>query len=311
MNVAGGLDCHWQTHILGKAMNNMLLVGLICTALSAPVPQTSTATSPSASAPAAPAQTTVDSGPISASTPVTDDWNGYTRHTFQFEGRTCYIVDPKWDATGKPWLWRARFWGHRPEVDLALLAQGYHLVYMDVAEMLGNQEAVGHWNDFYKLLTTTYHLNRKAEMEGMSRGGMYVYAWAEQNPDKVAAIYADAPLCDVKSLLALHDGQPEPTRWKMAVDAFGFHDVNEALAYRGSPIDNLAPLAKAGVPLLHVVGDADTVVPVEENTRIMEQRYKALGGSIQVIVKPGVGHVHGLDDPMPIIEFLVAHRPRV
>ncbi len=310
MNVAGGLDCHWQTHILGKAMNNMLLVGLICTALSAPVPQTSTATSPSASAPAAPAQTTVDSGPISASTPVTDDWNGYTRHTFQFEGRTCYIVDPKWDATGKPWLWRARFWGHRPEVDLALLAQGYHLVYMDVAEMLGNQEAVGHWNDFYKLLTTTYHLNRKAEMEGMSRGGMYVYAWAEQNPDKVAAIYADAPLCDVKSLLALHNGQPESARWKMAVDAFGFHDVKEALAYRGSPIDNLAPLAKAGVPLLHVVGGADTVVPVEENTRIMEQRYKALGGSIQVIVKPGVGHVHGLDDPMPIIEFLVAHRPR-
>jgi len=311
VNVAGGLDCHWQTHILGKAMNNLLLVGLICTALSAPVAQTSTATSPSASAPAAPAQTTVDSGPISASTPVTDDWNGYTRHTFQFEGRTCYVVDPKWDATGKPWLWRARFWGHRPEVDLALLAQGYHLVYMDVAEMLGNQEAVGHWNDFYKLLTTTYHLNRKAEMEGMSRGGMYVYAWAEQNPDKVAAIYADAPLCDVKSLLALHDGQPEPARWKMAVDAFGFHDVNEALAYRGSPIDNLAPLAKAGVPLLHVVGDADTVVPVDENTRIMEQRYKALGGSMQVIVKPGVGHVHGLDDPMPIIEFLVAHRPRV
>ena len=289
-------------------MNNMLLVGLICTALS--LAQTSTATSPSASAPAAPAQTTVDSGPTSASAPVTDDWNGYTRHTFQFEGRTCYIVDPKWDATGKPWLWRARFWGHRPEVDLALLAQGYHLVYMDVAEMLGNLEAVGHWNDFYKLLTTTYHLNRKAEMEGMSRGGMYVYAWAEQNPDKVAAIYADAPVCDVKSLLALHDGQPEPARWKMAVDAFGFHDVKEALAYRGSPIDNLAPLAKAGVPLLHVVGDADTVVPVEENTGILEQRYKALGGSIQVIVKPGIGHVHGLDDPMPIIEFLVAHRPR-
>jgi hypothetical protein len=46
-------------------------------------------------------------------------------------GRICYIVDPKWNATGKPWLWRARFWGHRPEVDLALLAQGYHLVYME------------------------------------------------------------------------------------------------------------------------------------------------------------------------------------
>ena len=289
-------------------MKNIVLVVLLCTALSAAMAQTSTGTSPSPSAPAAQAQTTADPVATSA-TPVTDDWNGYTRHIFQFEERTCYIVDPKWNATGNPWLWRARFWGHRPEVDLALLAQGYHLVYMDVSEMLGNQEAVDHWTDFYKLLTTTYHLNRKAEMEGMSRGALYVYSWAHQNPDKVAAIYADAPVCDIRSLLALRNGQPEPARWKMVVGAFGFHDVNEALAYRGSPIDNLAPLARAGVPLLHVVGDADTVVPVEENTRVLEQRYKALGGSIQVIVKHGVGHVHGLDDPMPIIEFLVAHRP--
>ena len=291
-----------------KAMKNILLVVLIATGLSAAMAQTSTVTSPSPSAPAAQAQTTAD--PVATATPVTDDWNGYTRHIFQFEGRTCYVVDPKWNATANPWLWRARFWGHRPEVDLALLAQGYHLVYMDVSEMLGNREAVDHWNNFYKLLTTTYHLNRKAEMEGMSRGGLYVYAWAYENPEKVAAIYADAPVCDIKSLLALHNGQPDPARWKMAVDAYGFHDVSEALAYRGSPIDNLEPLAKAGVPLLHVVGGADTVVPVEENTRVLEQRYKALGGSIQVIVKPGVGHVHGLDDPMPIIEFLVAHRPK-
>ncbi len=41
---------------------------------------------------------------------------------------------------------------------------------MDVAELLGNKEAVEHWNHFYELLTFTYKLNRKAEMEGMSRG---------------------------------------------------------------------------------------------------------------------------------------------
>ena len=242
---------------------------------------------------------------------VADDWNGYKRSTFQLEGRTCYIVEPKTPSPGKPWLWRARFWGHRPEVDLALLAQGYHLVYMDVAEMLGNKEAVEHWNHFYTLLTTTYELNRKAEMEGMSRGGLYVYAWAEANPDEVAAIYADAPVCDITSWpLALRNGEPSPDGWKMAVAAFGFHDVSEAKAYRGNPIDNLEPLARAHVPLLHVVGDADTVVPVAENTAVLAQRYKALGGEIQIITKPGVGHVHGLDDPTPIINFLLAHRPR-
>jgi pimeloyl-ACP methyl ester carboxylesterase len=80
------------------------------------------------------------------------------------------------------------------------------------------------------------------------------------------------------------------------------------LAYNLNPIDNLEPLAKARVPLLHVVGDADTVVPVAENTAIVENRYKELGGTIQVIVKKGVGHhPHSLDDPTPIVDFILKH----
>ena len=74
-----------------------------------------------------------------------------------------------------------------------------------------------------------------------------------------------------------------------------------------NPIDNLGPLARAGVPLLHVVGDADEVVPVAENTAILEQRYKALGGNIEVIHKEGVGHhPHSLKDPAPIVAFILA-----
>ena len=74
----------------------------------------------------------------------------------------------------------------------------------------------------------------------------------------------------------------------------------EALAYRHNPIDNLAPLAKAGVPVLSVVGDADDVVPLRENTAIVEKRYKALGEPITVIVKKGVDHhPHSLKDPTP------------
>ena len=38
------------------------------------------------------------------------------------------------------------------------------------------------------------------------------------------------------------------------------------------------------------------------------QRYRKLGGSITLIAKPGVGHhPHGLDDPTPIVEFIVKH----
>jgi pimeloyl-ACP methyl ester carboxylesterase len=71
-----------------------------------------------------------------------------------------------------------------------------------------------------------------------------------------------------------------------------------------NPIDRLEPLAKAKVPLLHVYGDADIPVPWKANTGVVAERYKKLGGSIQLIPKPGVGHVHGLDDSAPIVDFI-------
>ncbi len=85
--------------------------------------------------------------------------------------------------------------------------------------------------------------------------------------------------------------------------------TEERLAeYRGNPVDNLEPLARARIPLLHVVGDADDVVPVAENTAILEARYKQLGGQITVIHKPGVGHhPHSLKDPAPIVDFVVRY----
>jgi pimeloyl-ACP methyl ester carboxylesterase len=65
-------------------------------------------------------------------------------------------------------------------------------------------------------------------------------------------------------------------------------------------------LAEAGIPILHVVGDADEAVPVAENTAIVEARYRALGGRVEVIHKPGVGHhPHGLQDPTPMVEWVI------
>ena len=145
----------------------------------------------------------------------------------------------------------------------------------------------------------------------MSRGGLIIYNWAASNPDKVAAIYGDAPVCDFKSWPAGRGGgKGSLGTWKQCLSAYGFTEP-EAVAYKGNPIDRLAPLAKAGIPILHIVGDADKVVPVKENTDIIEQRYKALGGEIHVIHKPGVGHhPHSLKDPKPIVEFFLAHAPR-
>ena len=52
------------------------------------------------------------------------------------------------------------------------------------------------------------------------------------------------------------------------------------------------------------------MVPVDENTKVLQERYEKLGGKITVIIKKGIGHVHGLDDPTPIVDFVLKHTAR-
>jgi pimeloyl-ACP methyl ester carboxylesterase len=90
---------------------------------------------------------------------------------------------------------------------------------------------------------------------------------------------------------------------------YGVEDVPRLLEVAINPIDRLQSIAQRHIPILHVSGDADTIVPLAENTEAMQKAYQALGGKMEVIVKPGIGHVHGLDDSTPIIEFIDRHRP--
>ena len=51
-------------------------------------------------------------------------WHDYGRFDFKLGDINCRVVTPDKVAHGKPWIWRARFWGHEPQTDLALLAKG-------------------------------------------------------------------------------------------------------------------------------------------------------------------------------------------
>jgi pimeloyl-ACP methyl ester carboxylesterase len=226
------------------------------------------------------------------------NFHGFTQYSFEVDGIESMIVVPKTAAKGKPWIWRARFYGHQPQFDIAMLERGYHLAYSSVANLYGSPTAVSHWNSFYDYLTHHHGFAKKAVLEGMSRGGLIVYNWAIQNPEKVSAIYADAPVVDFKSWPGIN---------KKIMSVYGLTQ-QEAEKYQGNPIDNLKPLSMAGVPIIHVVGDIDKVVPVSENTAIIEQRYKALGGDIKVIHKKDVGHhPHSLKDPKPIVDFILKY----
>jgi pimeloyl-ACP methyl ester carboxylesterase len=235
-------------------------------------------------------------------------WEGFERRDFQVAGRDCLLIVPAKPARGKPWIWRAEFFGHQPQADLALLARGFHVAYMNVQNLYGAPVALDHMDRFHQHLTTVRGLSDRPVLEGFSRGGLFSLNWAARRPDKVACIYNDAPVCDFKSWPGgKGKGKGSREDWQRCLKAYRLTEA-EALLYKGNPVDHLEPLAKARVPLLHVCGDADEVVPIEENTRLLETRYRKLGGPITVIAKPGVGHhPHSLKDPTPIVDFVLEH----
>lgn len=235
-------------------------------------------------------------------------WHGYEILDSTLNGRNMKIVFPDQANENRDWIWRARFWGHEPQTDLALLKEGFHVAYMDVAGLFGNREAVGIWDEFYTWATEEFGLNPKVVLEGLSRGGLIVYNWANRNADRVACIYADAPVCDLKSWpMGMGKGTGSEQARKVCLEQYGFTE-KQALSYRSNPVDHMENIARARVPILHVVGDADSVVPVSENTDLLKARLNELDWDLKVIHKPGVGHhPHSLEDPEPIVNFILIH----
>jgi lysophospholipase L1-like esterase/pimeloyl-ACP methyl ester carboxylesterase len=230
---------------------------------------------------------------------------GYTCADFIYKNRNCKIVAPKIVAIGQPWVWRARFWGHEPQTDIALLERGFHIVYMDVAEMYGNEASILLWNQFYDYMQRI-GMSKKVVLEAMSRGGIYAYNWALRNSNKVAAVYADAPVLDIKSWPGgFGKGPGSKSDWEMFKNDYNLSE-DQAINFKNSPLDNAELIAKGGYPILHVVGDADEVVPVDENTQPFETRILNAGGNITVIHKQKIGHhPHSLANPTPIVDFIL------
>ena len=240
---------------------------------------------------------------------TTSDFHGYVSHDFNVDGCGAHVVDPKTALPGRPWVWRTMFWDAFPNADIALLGRGFSIAFIDVGDTFGAPEPMKHFDAFYDQMTGTYGFSKHPALEGLSRGGLYAYRWAYVNTGKVGCIYGDAPLCDMKSWPL---GKGKSTRIdgevQQAIASYHFKDEAELTAFNGNPIDILAPIARARIPIIHVVGDADTAAPMAENSDIVQDRFQKMGGKFVLIVKQGCEHhPHGLADPTPVADFIVAH----
>jgi pimeloyl-ACP methyl ester carboxylesterase len=134
-------------------------------------------------------------------------------------------------------------------------------------------------NAFYDEMTEKRGYGRKPILVGRSQGGLTVLGWAVENPDKVAGFAGIYPVCSIAG-------------WKdVKLENYGIRRAELASRLpEFNPVDRLASLVQAKVPLYAVHGDMDTVVPLELNSGLLKDRYAALGGTMHVLVLPGQGH---------------------
>ncbi len=242
-------------------------------------------------------------------------WKGFTRYDFQFQGRDCRVVCPDKPADGNPWIWNARFPDWHTDIDSILLSEGFYVTYINTDELIGSPRAVEVWNGYYNYLILTHNFCSKVALEGVSRGGLYVYNFARRYPDRISCIYAEAPVCDFKTWPGgFTGGKRSDSDWNLIKEMYGFQDDAEALAYKDNPIDNLDSLAKAKVPILHMIGLNDVVVPPELNTFVLADRYVRLGGIATIVPSTGgvqelEGHHFPIETPRLIADFIKYNTP--
>jgi pimeloyl-ACP methyl ester carboxylesterase len=231
----------------------------------------------------------------------------------EIDGRRAYVIRPTAKIDPKRrWIWVAPFWlavqdergtvQHRLYVDRFLDA-GFHVAGVDVGTSCGSPAGAELYQTFYEHLIARYGLNPQARLLGQSNGGLISYAWAFRHPqcvDRIGAIY---PATDFRSWPGLANVVkfPDP--------GLGFGLELDELTKRAAefnPIDNLAPLAKAGVKIFHIHGDSDTLVPADVNSLRLIDEYKKLGGDARLETLKGLGHGNpAFYESESLVKFLI------
>jgi pimeloyl-ACP methyl ester carboxylesterase len=229
---------------------------------------------------------------------------------FLVQGREAFVIPPQASpANGPvPWVWYAPTLPGLPGDEERWMFErfargGSAIAGIDVGESFGSPDGRALYSAFYDELTRNRGFAPKPVMLGRSRGGLMTLSWAADNPDKVAGFAGIYPVC---SLISYPGVDKACGAYRLTKEDLSAHlaDYN--------PIDRLAALAEAVVPLFAIHGDSDTVVPLEANSGEMRKRYEALGGTMQLIVPPGQGHNMwtGFFQCQELVDFVLARQKR-
>lgn len=206
-----------------------------------------------------------------------------------------------------PWVWYAPTLPGLPGEEETwmfdrFLGHGLAIAGVDVGESYGSPKGRETYTAFHETMVNRYGLCEKACLLARSRGGLMLYNWAVEHPDSVACIAGIYPVCNFRCYPGLDQAS--------SVYGLTAAELETQLA-KHNPIDRLTPLARAGVPLFHLHGDADTVVPLEPNSGELNRRYRDLSGTMTLQVVKGGGHDRdpGWFQCEDLVAFVIAHAP--
>ena len=211
-----------------------------------------------------------------------------TTQEFEVAGHRAFLMLPKGEAATAlmPWVWYAPTLPGLPgEAEQwmfdRLLAAGIAIAGIDVGESYGNPSGRAAFTALHRHLVEQRGLAPRACLLARSRGGLMLYNWAAEHPESVAGIAGIYPVCSLESYPGLAKA--------CGAYAMTVAELQKALPEH-DPIARLAPLAAARVPIFHIHGDSDHVVPLESNSAELHRRYTKLGGPMHLETVAGRGH---------------------
>ena len=201
-----------------------------------------------------------------------------------------WIAEPKTPAEGRPWILRIQDFGDgfHCEMNEMLLQAGIYVVAINSYDVCGADYGLNLMDSLYTIARKHFNLPEKCALGCVSRAGLSAYRWAVRHPKRVACIYGEGPVMDFKTWPMAW--KPSAGNWTKLKEYYGFACDQEAVAYKGNPIDQLAPIAKAKIPLRHVISLTDEhdtkIVPNDKNTLKAQRILKQMGHDIDVVVTP-------------------------
>jgi len=230
--------------------------------------------------------------------------------TFEIDGHKAFVYFAPAPAEGKPWLWYAPTLNgvsivQRKLYFESLMNAGISIAGFDLGEVRGSPASTAKFSLFYEEMVNR-GWSPKPILLGQSRGGLMMLAWGMRNPEKVRAVVGIYPVCNLASW-------PLKNSKAATLADFGMPEA-ELIAKLSelNPVDNLQGLLANKVPIFVVHGDSDVVVPYDDNTRLLKERYEAGGGSITVKIIPGEGHKvsPSFFECPELVDFVIANKAK-